>query len=343
MEDIINIIKLFSNKKGGLNTKRIMIASNELYFNKLIELTKFLPTNVYPRTRFAYLQEWRRTGVICEKYCRVCGKLLVDVNKTFCSTSCSNKDSNTIEKIKNTWYSKSELEKNKKQIKRANTNMAKYGVPIASMLETVWRKGQDTAINNYGMLPIKDSTVLEKRKNTFLLNWGGIGYASVELFNKSKATNKRRYDVEHYSQTDMWNDKVINTCISRYGHNWISQVPEINIQQQSGGYSWHNFVFPSGRTVRVQGYEPQVLAELVDIYDESDIVTDNAEINNLIGFTTYTYEGRERKYYPDIYIKSEKLVIEVKSSWTYNNELSKNLLKRQAILDKGYNFKFIVK
>ena len=34
--------------------------------------------------------------------------------------------------------------------------------------------------------------------------------------------------------------------------------------------------------------------------------------------------------------------IEVKSTWTYNKQKEKNLLKQQACLDIGFKFKFMI-
>jgi hypothetical protein len=59
-------------------------------------------------------------------------------------------------------------------------------------------------------------------------------------------------------------------------------------------------------------------------------------------FFHYEYEGETHRYYPDIYIKSENKVIEVKSTYTFNKEKEKNLLKRDSVINKNINFKFII-
>jgi len=46
------------------------------------------------------------------------------------------------------------------------------------------------------------------------------------------------------------------------------------------------------------------------------------------------------RYYPDFYIKKDNKIIEVKSIYTYNIDIEKNLLKQKACLDAGYNFEF---
>lgn len=46
------------------------------------------------------------------------------------------------------------------------------------------------------------------------------------------------------------------------------------------------------------------------------------------------------KYYPDIYIKSKNLIIEVKSVWTYKKNIVKNTIKALRTKESGFNFEF---
>jgi hypothetical protein len=45
-------------------------------------------------------------------------------------------------------------------------------------------------------------------------------------------------------------------------------------------------------------------------------------------------------YYPDIYIKSQNLIIEVKSTFTYKKQLVKNIIKSLSVRKSGFNFEF---
>ncbi len=107
-------------------------------------------------------------------------------------------------------------------------------------------------------------------------------------------------------------------------------------------YKYKDFTLPSGRVVKVQGYEPMVLEQLLREYNETDIFIGVKEINKEIGKITYIDNMKERSYYPDFYIKSTNTIIEVKSSWTYEKWKERNELKKQACLDKGFNFQFII-
>ena len=99
---------------------------------------------------------------------------------------------------------------------------------------------------------------------------------------------------------------------------------------------FENYTFPSGKTIRInKGYEGSALAELVQLYDEDDIITTPEPI-------AYTLDGKLHTYIPDVYIKSKNLIIEVKSDRTmyWLGKYNANLAKRKAAKDAGYNFEF---
>jgi len=339
--NIINkILTEFTNKKGGINTKKIMMKENAQYLNALIDSTNFLPNNTHLRFRFNYIKE----GYInVPKKCKTCNSvILLDVYQNYCSRKCSNNDLDVVNKMRNTWENKDDSEIETIQTKRKNTNIKKYGIDIASKLPEVIEKNKQSHIKNWGNYAMRDKEILNKRKTTCIQKYGGVGMASEFIYQKIKKTNTEKYGVEYYSQSDNWYKKCVETAIEKYGKEWVSKVDNINAKQQSGGYSYYDFEFPSGKVVRVQGYEPRVLAKLIIDYDEDDIVVGVQNIIDAIGFFHYFYENETHRYYPDIYIKSENQVIEVKSTYTFNKEKDKNLLKRQSVLDKEINFKFII-
>lgn len=56
----------------------------------------------------------------------------------------------------------------------------------------------------------------------------------------------------------------------------------------------------------------------------------------------YEFKGNNKVYYPDFFIASLNLVVEIKSSRWYVDQLDKNLKKQQVTLDSGYGFIFII-
>jgi len=105
---------------------------------------------------------------------------------------------------------------------------------------------------------------------------------------------------------------------------------------------YKNYTLPSGKIVKIQGYESKALDELLQTYEENDIFIGIKIINSEIGKISYFKENKEHTYIPDIYIKSINTIIEVKSNWTYNINKDVNILKKEACLNQGFNFKFMI-
>jgi hypothetical protein len=196
---------------------------------------------------------------------------LLDVYQNYCSRKCSNNDLDVVNKMINTWENKDNSEIETIQTKRKNTNIKKYGIDIASKLPEVIEKNKQSHIKNWGDYAMRDKEILNKRKTTCIQKYGGVGMESEFIYKKIKKTNTEKYGVEYFSQSDNWYKKCVGTAIEKYGKEWVSKVDNINAKQQSGGYSYYDFEFPSGKVVRVQGYEPRVLAKLIIDYDEDDI------------------------------------------------------------------------
>lgn len=116
--------------------------------------------------------------------------------------------------------------------------------------------------------------------------------------------------------------------------------PEWVLQHCQKHGIYYDYELPSGKIVKLQGYEPQVLTELLKTYSEDDIVIGVKEINKEIGQIKYMFEEKEHTYYPDFYIKSENKIIEVKSQWTFDRWKEKNLAKQNTCLELGFDFDF---
>lgn len=93
---------------------------------------------------------------------------------------------------------------------------------------------------------------------------------------------------------------------------------------------------PSGKIVNYQGYEKFALDELLQLFNEDDIENERYKVPII----KYIQDNKEHNYFPDFYIKSKNLIIEVKSEWTYKILLIKNILKALAVRKAGYNFEF---
>jgi very-short-patch-repair endonuclease len=56
----------------------------------------------------------------------------------------------------------------------------------------------------------------------------------------------------------------------------------------------------------------------------------------------YNFDGNIKIYFPDFFISELNLVIEVKSDYYYFKHLKKNIAKRKATLEMGFNYIIIV-
>ena len=130
--------------------------------------------------------------------------------------------------------------------------------------------------------------------------------------------------------------------MKRYGVINPTLNADIFLKNKKHRLDWKDYILPSGKTIRIQGYENFALDLLLKTYKEEDIIINLKEITSKIGrYIKYIHNGKERKYYPDIFIVSENRIIEVKSMWTFMLKHEENLLKKQACLDMGLNFDFL--
>jgi hypothetical protein len=91
---------------------------------------------------------------------------------------------------------------------------------------------------------------------------------------------------------------------------------------------------PSGIVRKVQGYEPFALMDLLKQYTEDDIYTDRKTVPRI----SYQINEMSKYYFPDIYIKSQNKIIEVKSTWTYKCKYDNIQAKAEATRHAGYDY-----
>lgn len=55
----------------------------------------------------------------------------------------------------------------------------------------------------------------------------------------------------------------------------------------------------------------------------------------------YEYNGKKRYFYPDFFINELDLIVEIKSTWTYFQQLELNIAKQVCTIEQGYDIIFI--
>lgn len=233
-----------------------------------------------------------------------------------CSVKCAANNERRNQQIANTniekygnknfWGSKIHQEKICKLSKE------KYGVDHYMMSDDFKKKSKMTSLIKYGTnKPIQSEEIKKKLR------------ASL-----SKVDKKKRHD------------KAKSTWLKKYGVDHPSRCIEIFEKQQKNSFYFKDYIMPSGAVVRIQGYEDKAIDQLLCFYKEDEIIVSNSSIFKLLGSITYCENESTHRYFPDIYIPKDNLIIEVKSTRTYDVHKQKNKLKKEAVENLGIKFQF---
>jgi hypothetical protein len=268
--------------------------------------------------------------------------------KKHCSTKCRGKHNSLISRER-----------------AKQTCLDRYGVENPQQLKNIKEKTIHTLIEKYGVSnPSNIPGATDKKKATCLKNYGKEHHLqTIEGKAARKNTNKSRYGVENPFQSETVKEKIKQHYISVYGKEYPGQVDEIKQKMKEShlakrgvenpsqdpkvqskimktGLSTKEYVFPSGRTVLIQGYEKYTLDYLLTLYEESDIIAGDPE---RIPYVDYEDEfGHQRRYFPDTFVPKDNLIVETKSTYTFLKDREKNLRKKEAAEKLGYKFEFFI-
>ena len=103
----------------------------------------------------------------------------------------------------------------------------------------------------------------------------------------------------------------------------------------TNSYKYKDYVYPSGKIVKIQGYENYLLDELILIHPESEILTDRKDMPE---FWYVTDDSKKHRYFPDVYIPKTGTIYEVKSSYTLEQGKKNRTynLKEQSVIEANY-------
>jgi hypothetical protein len=203
----------------------------------------------------------------------------------------------------------------------------------------------------------------EVRKNTNLAAVGCENYfQNEEIKNKIKKNNLQKYGVEHISQNQEIKQKIKDTCLKKYGvehpsydKNVQNKITQTNLNKYGvehlmkdpnylenmlkKSHKFKEYIFPSGRIDKIQGYEHFALNELIinEKINESDIITGCKNVPEIWYHDEHTIK---RRHFVDIFIPSQNRCIEVKSEWTFTKP--NILIKQKAAKNLGYNYEIWV-
>lgn len=239
-----------------------------------------------------------------------------------------------------------------------NVNLERYGVSNYAKTAECQQKIKNTCLHKFGVehvmyVPeIKEKSknemlktikkAIEKRTVTMLERFGETtNLKCADTKEKIKKTNLEKYGDENtFGKNSLVRKRVEQERFEIYGVYYNTQIPEVCEKQQNARYKRKTYTWKTGETSYVQGYEPIVLRELEDSgYAFKDVLTSKKDMPEI----WYYYNNKKRRYFPDMHIPKENLIIEVKSDYTANANKEVNDLKFAAVKELGYNFKLEIR
>jgi|694.fasta_scaffold124048_3 hypothetical protein len=327
--------------------------------NNLILINDYSKLNVKRETFI----EIRCRGENCEN---VCNKKFINlvINKNFGCVDCTPKLKSL--KTKNTCIKKygvnSNLKCNKVRDKIKKTMIERYGHEHALKCDKLKNKYKETCVKKFGVEnPTLNFDVKNKVKQTCIAKFGFENpFQSEAIKNKIKMYNINNYGFECNSKSQKLKDKYKQTCLEKYGkenHTQNENVKEkikqsniikygvenvmqnVEIMEKSSknAYKSKQYILPSGKIIKIQGYENLALDYLINIENisENDILTGCKNVP-----TIWYNDNKEKshRHYVDIYIPSQNKCIEVKSTWTAEKNKNCIYLKQESAKKLGYNY-----
>jgi hypothetical protein len=303
------------------------------------------------------ISEYSNLKIHCK--CEICGfenqitKANYTVNKKnggfYCCKKCSRL------KFKNTCFEKYGVDNVfcdkliKEKIK--NTNIEKYGVSNPFISIIIKEKIKKSNLNKFGKeYYTQTEEYKEKSKSTNLKNLG-VEYPmqSSMVKNKSKEKCIEKYGVEYYSKTKECQDKIRNTNIEKYGFPCVLQNEEIKQKVKNTNIEKYGVPYPiQNKSFLNKSLKLKIKPYSETLYYQGRYELDFLNLCNKLEIIDMIKRGPTIKYndsyvyFPDFLIEKYNLIVEIKSTYTFNLHKEKNEMKKQACINNGYNFLFII-
>ena len=226
------------------------------------------------------------------------------------------------------------------QYKIKQTCFKKFGVTHPSQSDVIKNKKIETCYKNSGFNhPMQNQITQEKSKQTSLKHYG-VEYPSQskEIRDKIMKTSLKNWGVEYTLQNEIIKQKGVDTSLRKYGVKNPIQNPLI-CEKACNGYKTKYYNLPSGKVIKYQGYENLALDELLKTISENDIYNSKSDVPSI---WYKTDDGIKHRHYVDIFIPTQHLCIEVKSTWTIKFTKSNIFLKQNAAKELGYKYEIWV-
>jgi len=170
-----------------------------------------------------------------------------------------------------------------------------------------------------------------KIKQTNLKKYGVENiFQCKEIKDKITQSNLIKHGVEYTSQIKISRDNFKLTNIFKYGVDNPMQNSDFFEKQQK-----NCFLLKKHDKINLN-YRGTYEKDFLDFCNDTNIKIQKGKRFE------YFIDDKKHYYFSDFYHEKFNLIIEIKSGWTYNNNLEINLIKEKAAINNGYNYLFII-
>lgn len=218
--------------------------------------------------------------------------------------------------------------------KKIIMNQLNYGVDNVFQSEEIKNKSKETCLKKYGCEYVSQNESCKKKMRTTLFERYGVYSPLQSDIIKQRAVNtcRKNHGTDYSFQNTTIREKGRKTCLLKYGCENPFQNTIVFQKQLKRAFTIKDYKLPSGKVVKVRGFEPFALDELYKEYLEDEIKVAPCDIPRI----EYFNNDKQHYYFPDIFIPSKNKIIEVKSTWTYKLKPDIIKLKGNACKEKGY-------
>jgi len=174
--------------------------------------------------------------------------------------------------------------------------------------------------------------IKKKQKDTNIKRFGN-NYKEIQIQKQIKTASKRTPE-----QQERINEKRENTNTERYGSPYVAQLQEFHDKMISNRYVRKIYSFKTKESIHCQGDEIYALKILEDKFNYTYNDYNDDQFKNLI--FKYMLNNKHKVYFPDIPFLRNNKIIEVKSVWTHQLDIKKNIKKAECVINKGYAFEW---
>lgn len=202
-------------------------------------------------------------------------------------------------------------------------------------------KSKTTMMKNHGVEhALQNAEILEKMHKANMVKYSQNNPMKISSIAKSVVDTK----IKRYGYPSSWSTEIayqthVDVAAIKYGYSPgmftnVSQIPEVHEKKMKSGFLAKDYVLPSGKIIRIQGYEDKFLdialrrygEELFDFEDKSTII--------------YQYLDKIHHYHPDFIFNNN--IVEVKSDHTFFVDIHKNIAKALGVLLSGLQLTFAI-